>query len=89
MEQILVDENLQAIPGVGPAMARDLMDLGVHQISWLKDRDPEMLFDQLCTIRGYQVDKCVLYVFRCAIYFASTENPDPELLKWWNWKNKV
>lgn len=89
MEQILVDENLQAIPGVGPAMARDLMDLGVHRISQLKDRDPEKLFDQLCTIRGYQVDKCVLYVFRCAIYFASTGNPDPELLQWWNWKNKV
>ncbi|NIV18422.1 MAG: pathogenicity locus, partial [Woeseiaceae bacterium] len=26
-----------------------------------------------------------LYVFRCAVYYASEEDHDPELLKWWNW----
>ena len=26
-------------------------------------------------------------VYRCAVYFASTEDPDPEKLKWWNWKD--
>jgi hypothetical protein len=25
---------------------------------------------------------------RCAVYFAKTKNPDPEKLKWWNWKDK-
>jgi hypothetical protein len=33
------------------------------------------------------VDRCVLYVFRCAVYFASEAEHDPELLKWWNWKD--
>jgi len=28
----------------------------------------------------------LLYVFRCAVYFAENKNPDPEKLKWWNWK---
>jgi hypothetical protein len=29
----------------------------------------------------------VLYVFRCAVYFASKPHPDPQRLKWWNWKD--
>nr|WP_321429915.1 helix-hairpin-helix domain-containing protein [uncultured Methanolobus sp.] len=29
----------------------------------------------------------MLYVFREAVYFASNEEHDPELLKWWNWKD--
>ncbi|MFP4458563.1 MAG: helix-hairpin-helix domain-containing protein [Candidatus Zixiibacteriota bacterium] len=35
-------------------------------------------------------DRCLLYVFRCAVYFAeiTEENRDIEMLKWWNWKNK-
>jgi hypothetical protein len=36
---------------------------------------------------GQHVDRCVLYVFRCAVYFASESKHDPELLKWWNWKD--
>ena len=28
----------------------------------------------------------MLYVFRCALYYASNDIHDPELLKWWNWK---
>jgi hypothetical protein len=31
----------------------------------------------------------MLYVMRCAIYFASESKPDPELLKWWNWKDRA
>jgi hypothetical protein len=34
-----------------------------------------------------QIDPCVLYVFRCAVYYASHEVHDPDLLKWWNWKD--
>jgi hypothetical protein len=29
----------------------------------------------------------MLYVFRCAVYYASTRDPDPRLLQWWNWKD--
>jgi hypothetical protein len=35
-----------------------------------------------------QVDRCLLYVFRCAVYFAEHTRHDPELLKWWNWKDR-
>ncbi|MBP7847311.1 MAG: hypothetical protein KAZ94_04200, partial [Burkholderiales bacterium] len=36
---------------------------------------------------GVIQDRCLLYVFRCAVYFAQTTQPQPELLKWWNWKD--
>jgi hypothetical protein len=26
-----------------------------------------------------------LYTFRCAVYFVSNQQHEPELLKWWNW----
>ncbi|NJM89920.1 MAG: hypothetical protein HC847_25010 [Hydrococcus sp. RU_2_2] len=40
-------------------------------------------------LRGQHIDRCVLYVFRCAVYYASNSVREPELLKWWNWKDKT
>jgi len=81
--------DLQRIPGVGPSLARDLADLGIRRVTDLRLRSPERLYDRLCTLRGTHIDRCVLYVFRCAVYFASErhQDPDPERLKWWNWKD--
>lgn len=39
-------------------------------------------------IAGVKQDRCLLYVFRCAVYFSKTKHPKPKLLKWWNWKDK-
>jgi len=78
--------NLEHIPGVGKSIAQDLNNLGIYSIEQLKDNDPEELYQQLCIQENKQIDRCVLYVFRCAVYFASSSNHDPELLKWWNWK---
>jgi hypothetical protein len=80
------DLNLQAIPGVGPSIARDLEDLGIRRVSQLRGRSPEAMYERLCQRRGHQ-DRCLLYVFRSAVYFASRKRHDPELLKWWNWKD--
>ena len=80
-------EKLQRIPGVGPSLARDLCDLGVRRVDDLHGADPEHLYRQLCALRGGPVDRCVLYVFRCAVYFAGHGEHDAELLKWWNWKD--
>lgn len=82
-------EHLQIIPGIGKSMAADLRDLGIKRVPDLVNRDPQMLYDQLCTLRGVRLDPCVLYVFRCAVYYAGNETHDPELLKWWNWKDRV
>ena len=68
-------------------MAQDLADLGIRRVSDLRRRNPERLYERLCKVRGQHIDRCALYVFRCAVYFASTPRPDPERLKWWNWKD--
>jgi len=82
----MTDTNLQTIPGVGPSLARDLHDLGYRQVDDLAGADPERMYHDLCALRGRHVDRCVLYVFRCASYYASHSEHDPDLLKWWNWK---
>jgi hypothetical protein len=78
----------QVIPGVGKSISQDLWDLGMRSLDDLINTDPEILYQNLCSLRGCYIDPCVLYVFRCAVYFASTQKHDPELLKWWHWKNK-
>lgn len=80
--------DLQEVPGVGPSIAQDLHDLGLRTVGDLAGRDPEELYESLCRLRGGHIDRCVLYVFRCATYFASNSVHDPELLKWWNWRSE-
>jgi len=80
-------KDLQRIPGVGPSIAADLFGLGITAVQDLREGDPGALFAALCTQVGQPVDRCVLYVFRCAVYFASHDRHDPQKLKWWNWKD--
>lgn len=80
-------KELQKIPGVGSVIARDLLNLGITSIEDLRDRNPQQLYEQLCELQGCKVDRCMLYVFRCAVYYASADHYDTQLLKWWNWKD--
>ena len=77
--------NLSRIPGVGPSIAADLHLLGIRDVAELRGRNPEALYAEMCRLVGPQ-DRCLLYVFRCAVYYASAAAPEPEMLKWWNWK---
>ena len=79
-------DQLRQIPGVGPSIAKDLQKLGISSVQDLVGKNPEEMYLQLCTAAGQKVDRCVLYVFRCAVYFAGNTEHDPELLKWWRWK---
>ena len=84
----ILNADLQRIPGVGPSIAKDLEELDVNSVADLVGWDPERLYERLCATRGQHVDRCMLYVFRCAVYFAETSHPDPALLKWWAWKDR-
>jgi hypothetical protein len=84
---MIASDALQLIPSVGPSIAADLRSLGYHQVEDLRDESPEEMFDALCELRGEKIDRCVLYTFRCAVYFANNSRHEPQLLKWWNWKD--
>jgi len=80
--------ELREIPGIGPSLARDLYSLGIRRVADLKRRSPEKLYRHLEQLTGSRQDPCVLYTFRCAVYYARTPKPNPRLLLWWNWKDE-
>lgn len=82
------ERALREIPGIGPSLASDLYDLGFRSVRDLAGGDPRALYERLSTLRGARMDPCVLYAFRCAVYYASTRDADPELLLWWHWKDR-
>lgn len=81
-------ESLLHIPGVGKSIAHDLNNIGIYTISELKGRNPYSLYDLSNEYAGCVQDRCLLYVFKLAVYFAETpkEKHEAEKLKWWNWK---
>lgn len=81
--------ELRKIPGVGEKIEQDLIRLGYTTIASLKDANPEELYARDCAMRGVMIDRCLLYVYRCAVYYATMQNHDPEKLKWWNWKDNL
>jgi hypothetical protein len=83
-----VPRSLREIPGVGPSIAQDLADLGYLRPEDLRGADPERMYRRICSMRGTHQDRCLLYVFRCAVYYADNSVHDPQLLKWWNWKDR-
>lgn len=79
--------DLQRIPGVGEKLSQTLRALGYSSVEELRGEDPEQMYQRLNTLYGSPVDRCVLYVFRCAVYFASNTVHDAQKLKWWYWKD--
>lgn len=79
--------DLMNIPGVGINMKRHLLNLGIQCVEDLKGQDAQQLYDRDCLLHGVPLDRCVLYVYRLAVYYAENDQYDPEKLKWWNWKD--
>ena len=84
----LAIRDLQRIPGVGRQIAEDLWSLGYRSVEELRGENPDSMYEALCRQSSMVIDRCMLYVFRCAVYFASNSRHDPELLKWWRWKDR-
>ncbi len=80
--------DLLKIPYVGKNTKQDLLALGITCVEDLKGKNPELLYLQDCSLKGYQEDRCQLYVFRMAIYYAEHSKCESEKLKWWYWKEK-
>jgi len=80
--------DLINIPYVGKNTKDDLLKMGITCIEDLKGKDPEDLYLQDSIIKGYEEDRCQLYVFRMAVYYAEHTTHEDEKLKWWYWKDK-
>jgi len=79
--------DLITIPYIGKNTKEDLINIGIHCVEDLKGKDPEELYKQDCDYKKYKEDRCQLYMFRMAVYYANNEKHDKEKLKWWYWKD--
>jgi len=77
----------QTIPSVGKQVAKDLWDLGYRSLDELAHQNPEKMYEDLCVLQQTNVDRCMLYTFRCIVYYCSHDAHEAKLLKWWNWKD--
>ena len=81
--------NLMDIPGIGKNMAGHLIKAGYPDIASLKGQDPEEIYKKDCVAQGTQVDRCALYCYRLAVYFADHDGQLPsDKENWWDWKDK-
>jgi len=81
-------KELQTIPGIGKACSLDLWNLGIRKVSDLAGQNPSVLYDRFNIFTGVKQDICLLYTFRCAVYYASETDHEKEKLNWWYWKDK-
>jgi hypothetical protein len=80
--------ELEQIPSIGAHMAQHLIAAGFSTIDSLKGQDPEDIYLRDCTAQKCEVDRCALYVYRLAVYYADNNGELPlEKSNWWNWKN--
>lgn len=71
--------RLQQIPNVGPAIAQDLMRLGISRLEDLAGREPDELYEALCQRDGVRHDPCMHDVFTAIVAYARGEPARP----WW------
>jgi hypothetical protein len=71
--------QLEQLPNVGPAVAKDFKLLGVARPQDLIGRDPYALYDELCRLTKQRHDPCLLDTFIAAVRFMDGEDAKP----WW------
>lgn len=94
MNKIAIDKEIalkqfQSIPSIGKACALDLWNIGLRSITDLAGQNPRKLYEKLNKITGVNHDICMLYTFRCAVYFATEKSHEKNKLYWWYWKDKT
>jgi hypothetical protein len=77
-------QNFTDLPGVGKAVSQDYKNLGFTHPDELLNEDPQELYERLCILQNTQVDRCMLYTFRCAHYAVNHPEVETKTLLWWN-----
>ena len=72
-------DALEDLPNVGPAIADDFRQIGVHRAEHLVGADPYRLYDDLCRVTGVRHDPCVLDTFISAVRYMEGAPRRP----WW------
>ena len=72
---------LEDLPNIGPALANDLRQVGVHRPEHLVGEDPFGLYDELCRVTGARHDPCVLDAFISAVRYMEGAPRRP----WWHY----
>ena len=80
--------RLQDLVSVGPAMARDFELLGVTSVAQLARRNPQKLFERLCSLTAKAQDICCLDVFRAAVAQAQNPQLPRQQCQWWYWSRR-
>ena len=80
-------KELMSIPCVGIEVAENMVLLGIKNVNDLKNQKAEYLYMRSNNEAGKIQDRQWLYVFRCAIYYASTQRPEKNKLDWTSWKD--
>lgn len=73
--------HLQQIPNIGPALAADLQQCGIHTPDELRGQNPYALYERLCRRTGVRHDPCVIDTFIAAVRFMEGAPPTP----WWHY----
>lgn len=81
--------DLLKIPGIGKTISKNLSRIGITKVEDFIGQNPEELYEKwfIEAVTPSDTDRCVLYTFREAVYYAEGGR-DPQKLKWWNWKDE-
>jgi hypothetical protein len=83
----MINTDLTKIPGIGKDMAQHLIAAGYPSIDSLKGQSPDDVYVRDCFAQGIQVDRCALYCYRLAVYYADHDGQlPPDKQNWWSWK---
>jgi len=78
--------DLRNVPGIGKKTQLDLQKLGITCLDDLRNVVPEELYEKDCKLQGIKIDRCQLYVYRCAVYYAN--HREEKDLRWWDFKDE-
>jgi hypothetical protein len=73
--------RLLDIPNIGPAIAGDLLALGIEHPRQLVGKDPVALYHRMTEITGTRHDPCLCDCFMAAVRFMEGAPPTP----WWHY----
>lgn len=79
------DRRLSDLVGVGAATLKDFKVLGISTVTELANRDPKLLYNELCEKTGKRHDICALDVFTAAVAQAKNPKLSSEKCQWWYW----